>query len=29
MVPTDKAIEDWQPIAWREMPDLEWEWEEI
>lgn len=27
LVPTDQPIDKWQPIATRELPDLEWEWE--
>lgn len=27
LVPTDKEIKDWKPIASIELPGLEWEWE--
>lgn len=27
LVPTDKDIKDWQPMASRELPELEWSWE--
>jgi len=26
LVPTYKAIEDWKPIAIRQLPEMKWEW---
>ena len=27
LVPTYKAIDEWTPIAKRQLPDVEWEWQ--
>ncbi|GAB7361197.1 hypothetical protein MBLNU230_g1228t1 [Neophaeotheca triangularis] len=26
LVPTHKPVEEWTPVAWRELPGVQWEW---